>query len=336
MFKGPPFFWYQKRASLSFKLLSPLLWIGQFFYGFFSSLKRKKSTSLKLNIPVICVGNVSLGGAGKTPTCLALYEIILETHPGASSHFITRGYKGSLKGPVLVKEDHTSLDVGDEALLLSQKAPTWVARFRQLGGKKAEKAGSTHLIMDDGLQNPSLFKDLSLIVVDGFFGFGNQHIFPMGPLRENLKESLERAQGIILIGDDIYGVQELVSRLVPSLPIIKAHFEVDQKIQKEFYKKSVIGFAGIGFPDKFYKTLQDINANILDFISFPDHYKYPTYVLRDLVLKAQKTGAVLVTTEKDYVRLPDSFQKSVSVVPITLVFDDKTKLMHLLREHLHG
>ncbi len=285
---------------------------------------------------MICVGNVSLGGAGKTPTCLALYDVVSEVYPEASSHFITRGYKGSLKGPVLVKENHTSLDVGDEALLLDQKAPTWVARFRKSGGKKAEKSGATHLIMDDGLQNPSLFKDLSLIVVDGFFGFGNQHIFPMGPLRENLKESLEGAEGLILIGNDIYGVQELVSRLAPRLPIIKAHFEVDQKIQKVFYKKSVIGFAGIGFPDKFYKTLQDINANILDFISFPDHYKYPAYVLRDLVLKAQKSGAVLVTTEKDYVRLPDSFQKSVSVVPITLVFDDKTKLMNILKGKIHG
>ncbi|MBS0185873.1 MAG: tetraacyldisaccharide 4'-kinase [Proteobacteria bacterium] len=336
MFKNPPLFWYKKKRSLSFIVLYPFLWFGQFFYRFFSSLKRKNTKSLKLNIPVICVGNVNLGGVGKTPTCLALSDLILEEYKNAACHFITRGYKGSLKGPVRVREDHTSFEVGDEALLLSQKSPTWVSRFRKLGGKKAEEEGATHLIMDDGFQNPSLFKDISLIVVDGFFGFGNQHIFPMGPLREDLQEAFNRAQGLIVIGKDLYGIQEITSRLSPKLPILKAHFEVDQKIKHAFDKKNVIGFAGIGFPEKFYKTLEELNANILDFIAFPDHYKYSISTLRNLESKAQKSDALLVTTEKDYVRLPKSFKKKVSFIPIDLVFEDKAKLINILRKNFHA
>ncbi len=336
MFKTPPFFWYQKNSSRSLKYLYPILWIGRLLYLFFSVQKKKRISPVTLNIPVICVGNVSLGGTGKTPTCLALYDVILEIYKEASCHFLTRGYKGSIKGPLRVKEDHNSDAVGDEALLLFQKAPTWVSRSRKAGGKKAEEAGATHLIMDDGFQNPDLFKDVSLIVVDGFFGFGNQCVFPMGPLREGLEEALGRAQGLVLIGEDTYGVQVLISRLAPTLPIIKAHFEPSLKAQQEFYKTKVIGFAGIGFPDKFYKTLQALNAEVLDFIPFPDHYKYPARVLKDLQFKAQKAGALLVTTEKDYVRLPNFFQKYVSVVPITLIFEDKIKLMKILKDHFHG
>lgn len=335
MFKEAPCFWHQKTLPFWVRIFYPFLWIVQFLYDLVTILRIKRVAPYKLKTSVICIGNINLGGTGKTPTCLALYDVLKDIFHGSECHFLTRGYKGFLKGPVQVDPLlHKSEDVGDEALLLAKKAKTWVSYSRKEGGVNAQNEGATHVIMDDGFQNPSLFKDLSLLVVDGTMGFGNQKVFPLGPLREKLKEALKRAHGIVLIGRDLYGAQDLIFSYAPNLPIIKAHFEPPQKAQKEFFKRRVFGFAGIGAPQKFYQTLQELGAEIIDFVSFPDHYTYPKSVLEKLQKEAQKAKAILVTTEKDYVRLPLFAREYIEFLPVSLVFDDKVKLVRILKEKI--
>lgn len=335
------FFWYSKSSSFFSRCAAPFFYV---FLGFFSwvyvlggFLKKRRVRPVFLKIPVICVGNVNVGGTGKTPTCLALWDVLSEISKESTGHFLTRGYKGYLKGPVEVDlKVHKSDAVGDEPLLLAQKSKTWVSKSRKAGGLEAQKRGAGHIIMDDGLQNEELHKDLSLIVVDGHFGFGNQHVFPLGPLRESLKKALQRAQGIVLIGEDLYGVQSLLSSLAPSLPLIKAHLRPSLQSKRMLQGKKVVGFAGIGFPEKFYKTLEGMEAEILGFYSFPDHYVYKKEDLEKLYHAAQESGSILVTTQKDYVRLPFWFQKKVHGVSVALDFENKESLVQLLKERIYG
>ncbi len=287
-----PSFWYQPTTKIA-KILSPL---GS-FYGAIAAYIQRKSQPIKLPIPVVCVGNLVMGGAGKTPVALALAQVLKQQ--GKKVHFLTRGYGGILKGPVQVTDRHTAQEVGDEPLILAKTAPTWVARQRDLGGLKACDAGAEILIMDDGYQNHSLVKDCSLLVIDTKDGFGNGHIFPAGPLREFVCQGFERANGVILIGDHAFDIPK-------SLPFIRLKFHPDQKDMEALRHKKVILFAGLARPHKFFTMMEAYQTQyqfeMIDRIDYEDHHVYTSKELSSLQRKAQENHAVLVTTEKDYMR----------------------------------
>ncbi len=190
-----PEFWRHDGAVA--KILTPLGWA---FHGA-GRIRRWAARPYCAPIPVICVGNLVAGGAGKTPVAMAIADMLLAAR--RKPHFLTRGFGGGLAGPVRVdRSGHDAGAVGDEALLLADMAPCWVARDRADGARAAVDAGAEIIVMDDGFQNPQPAKDLSLIVIDGGVGFGNRRVIPAGPLRENLAAGIRRADAAILIGLD--------------------------------------------------------------------------------------------------------------------------------------
>jgi tetraacyldisaccharide 4'-kinase len=266
---------------------------------------------------VVCIGNVVVGGAGKTPTSLALAQI-LKDH-GHKPVFVTRGYGGTGLLTCVDLARHGARDVGDEALLLAEAAPTWAARDRVQALRQAEAHGSI-IILDDGLQNPHIAPTSSFLVVDGELGIGNGHIIPAGPLRESLAEALPRLTAMIIIGDrdrqnltaiaQKAGVPVFRARLAPQLPF---GFPRDGKF---------VAFAGIARPEKFFATALSLGLNLADTRGFPDHYVYDEGDIDTLRLEAETYGARLLTTAKDAVRLPADFRAEVLVLPVRLVFDD--------------
>lgn len=270
-----------------------------------------------LPIPIICVGNLTAGGAGKTPTVMALLTYLHSK--GVMAHCISRGYGGALYGPVRVDPDeHTAAEVGDEPLLIARHAPCWVGKRRLSVATAAVLDGAKLIVMDDGLQNPSLSKDLSLLVVDGGYGFGNRRTLPSGPLRETLAEGLAKVQAVVMVGEDAQGVARV---LPPSLPILNASLQPAPAAQA-WAGKRVLAFAGIGWPEKFFATLRELGAELVDTISFADHHPYREEEIRTLLVRAAQLHATLITTEKDAVRLPAALAAQVSVLPVHLVFAD--------------
>jgi tetraacyldisaccharide 4'-kinase len=314
-----PIFW-KNRNNVSI-LLQPLAMI----YGWVASRRRKSVFPYKLPIPVICIGNLVAGGAGKTPVALALGTLLKAQ--GKNVQYLSRGYKGSLKGPIQVNaKTHTSYDVGDEPLLLAEILSTWVAKDRIAGAKATIEAGAEILIMDDGFQNPSLYKDISLLVIDGEYGFGNGLLMPAGPLRESILSGMSRTNAIILIGNDVHGVL----KYAPSTtPIIRAKIEPKPGTYA-LKDKTVVAFAGIGRPRKFHRTLQQLGCIVHKMVAYPDHYHFKDRDLHFLHNKAKEHDALLVTTTKDYARLPIDRRTNIIPVPVEIVFEDVAVLLTLL------
>ncbi len=280
---------------------------------------------MRVGIPVVCAGNLVAGGAGKTPTVLALGALLKAQ--GDTPHFLTRGYGGELKGPVQVDpSQHTAVDVGDEALLLAAQGPTWVSHDRVAGARSAEAAGATVIVMDDGFQNPKLAKDLSFIVIDGGYGFGNGRLMPAGPLREQLADGFARAQAVVLIGEDRHGVAMLLDG---KLPILGARLEPDESARR-LAGRTVLAFAGIARPAKFYDTLRRLGCNIALSQDFPDHHPYTPDEIMALCESASSFGALPVTTEKDLVRFPPEARGMVETVRVRLVWDNQAAVAALL------
>jgi len=309
-----PAFWYKGGALGT--LLSP---VGKLY----AELARRDYAKLvpqKAPVPVICVGNLVAGGAGKTPVALALAEFL----PGAN--YLSRGYGGSLAGPMLVDPHrHGYAQVGDEPLLLAEAAPCWVSKDRLAGARAAAAHGARCLIMDDGFQNPSLIKDLSLLVIDGAVGFGNGHCIPAGPLREPVERGLARADAIILLGEDETG---LLPRL-HGLPVLRAVLEPE--VEAETLRgETVVAFAGIGRPAKFFDSLEALGARLVGAYSFADHHPYHPNEIAELLVEADKLGAALVTTTKDYVRVPLQQRDKVGVLRITVTWQDEAALGKVL------
>jgi tetraacyldisaccharide 4'-kinase len=278
---------------------------------------------------VICVGNLTLGGTGKTPTVIALLTALAAE--GLSPAAVSRGYGGSTRGPHHVDpiKDAASA-VGDEPLLLAAFALTVVARDRAAGVAAAAAAGATVAVLDDGHQNPTVEKDLSLVVVDAGAGFGDGMVFPAGPLREPVAEGLARADAVVLIGEDAEAAETLARW--PELrekPVLRARL-VPLATGLPLAGSPVVAFAGIGRPDKFFATLRALGADLRAARSFPDHAAYAPALLRRLAAEARAADAMLVTTEKDAVRLPAAFRREVMALPVRLVFDDPTALAALL------
>lgn len=318
-----PEFW--ARPGILPALLAPAASV----WGFGAKL-RQSGKPARVGIPVICAGNLVAGGAGKTPTALALGALLKDR--GDVPHFLTRGYGGQLKGPVQVDlAIHTAVDVGDEALLLAAQGPTWVSHDRVAGARAAETAGATVIVMDDGFQNRKLAKDLSFIVIDGGYGFGNGRLMPAGPLREQLSAGLARAQAVVLIGEDRHGVTMLLDG---KLPIMGARLEPDESARR-LAGRTVLAFAGIARPAKFYETLRHLGCNIALSQDFPDHHPYTPDEIMALCESASAFGALPVTTEKDLVRFPPEARGMVETVRVRLVWDNPAAIVALL-DRLRG
>jgi len=278
-------------------------------------------------VPVICCGNVTLGGAGKTIVALDIAQRL--TARGQRAHVLLRGYGGAARGPRRVRPGDDSALVGDEALLLAEVAPTWVGADRAASARAAIEAGAEVLVLDDGLQNPTLCKDVSLLVVDGGSGFGNGRLFPAGPLRERVADGAARCRAAVLIGPDTAGA----ASALPGLPVLRARL-VPGPEATALAGRSVLAFAGIGRPEKFFATLSALGAKLAATRDFPDHHRYGQSELDALFAEAEKKGRAVVTTEKDWVRLPAPYAAQALALPVALRFDDETLIAWLLDEAL--
>lgn len=316
-----PEFWHSPEGSLPATLLAPL----GLAYGSLARLRGWGRTPWRAPVPVLCVGNLTVGGAGKTPTVLALAERLKQQ--GLEVACLSRGYGGSKHGPLRVDPaKHRASEVGDEPLLLAGVATTWIARDRRDGAQVAVAEGADVILMDDGLQNPGLRKDLSLVVIDGGYGFGNGRLLPAGPLREPVERGLMRAGAIVLIGEDARGVAK---SLPAGLPVLRARLEPDEAAL-HLRGRSVIAFAGIGRPAKFFQTLRELGAEVIEVTAFADHHPYNESEIMRLADTAQRRNATLVTTAKDIVRLPASTRALATAVGVRLRFSKPETLDRLL------
>lgn len=313
-----PDFWHAD--TVASRLLAPLGSV----YAWAVARRLAEAEPFRPAIPVICVGNIVSGGAGKTPVCMALVERLRAR--GRHPHLLTRGYGGTEAGPRAVDPvRHDAARVGDEALLLAECAPTWVARWRPDGAVAAAEMGADILVMDDGFQNPSIAKDLSLVVVDGAYGFGNGLTMPAGPCRENIRAGLARADAVVLMGEDRTGVTGSFG----DLPVLAARL-VPGPEADSFRGRKVVAFAGIGRPAKFFDTLESCGAELVGAHSFPDHHAFTRAELTDLIADAQRQGAMLATTAKDAVRVPSDLRPALSVLTVRLHWHDPAALDLLL------
>jgi tetraacyldisaccharide 4'-kinase len=277
---------------------------------------------MRVAVPVVCVGNLVVGGSGKTPTALAIAKRLSDL--GHTPHFLTRGYHGHLKGLVRVDPvQKTALEVGDEPLLLAKAAPTWVSRDRRISAQAAIKDGASVLIMDDGFQNPGLEKDVSIIVIDAGFGHGNGRLLPAGPLRESPAIGLARAHAVVMVDDQMAST---VSADTGGLPIVNAHLEPTQESTDRLGGARVIGFCGIGRPEKFFQTLGELGCTVVRTHGFPDHHPYTDGELERLRADALTTGARLVTTAKDLARIPSRIAEGLEVLEVDMQFADPAAL----------
>ena len=320
-----PDFWYRDE-SLSAELLAPFAAA----YDLAGRLRQAVARPTRLDLPVLCVGNLVAGGAGKTPVALDLARRLQAL--GAAPHVISRGYGGRAVGPLRVDPaQHEAGEVGDEPLLLARVAPTWIARNRVAGGRAALEAGAGCLLLDDGFQNPGLAKDLSLVVVDAEVGFGNGLLLPAGPLRERVARGLGRCDAVVLLGEDRRGL----SPQVPSgLPLLRARL-VPATGGESLAGRRVLAFAGIGRPAKFFSTLEALGATLVATQSFADHHPYAAAEIESLIAEAEAADALPVTTEKDAVRLPEALRSRVEVLSVELAWSDEAAVEQLLLRALN-
>lgn len=362
----PPKFW---EAEVSGRdavpvlrmLLAPVSW----GYAWAAAHRQRTTITRHAPIPVVCIGNFTVGGAGKTPITRAIRAKL-----GEHAHTLSRGYGGRIAGPLRVTPDMDAREVGDEPLLHARDGAAWIARDRLAGALAAAQAGARAIVMDDGFQNPTLGKDLSIVVVDAAFGVGNGKVFPSGPLRERLADGLARADAIVLLNsplplgggvgvgghqDDAQtsdlerdtnpassengGAQPFAPHPYPSpkgegmlwlssfnKPVLRATLEPTGSVPSG----KLIAFAGLARPEKFFDTLTALGAELDDALPFADHHVYSEDDLGALAQMAEERGAALITTEKDAARLSPAWRGRVSVLPVAARFDDEAQLDALL------
>jgi len=312
--RSPDHWWHDPETpGLAARLLSPL---GA-LYAAGTARRLARGTAYRPGVPVICVGNLTAGGTGKTPAVIALAERLLAG--GWSPAAVSRGHGGRLEGPVAVDPArHKAADVGDEPLLLSAFLPVTVARDRAAGARAGAAAGANVLLLDDGFQNPSVAKDLSLIVVDAATGFGNGRPIPAGPLREPVGTGLARAHLVLSIGPaparatfrEIWG-----TRL--GRPLVEAEL-TPLRTGMDWHGVRVLAFAGIGRPEKFFATLRDLGADVVRAVPLADHQPLSDRLLTRILGEAAARGLQPVTTEKDAVRLPQHLRARILTLPVRL------------------
>ena len=322
-----PAFWYAAAAPPP--ALKPLAWL----YDGLSRLRRGLAAPYHSNIPVLCIGNITLGGSGKTPVAIAVSRILHDL--GFLPHFLTRGYGGRLKGPILVNPaQHGFQDTGDEPLLLARHAPCWVARNRAAGAVAAAEGGAGAIVMDDGFQNPSLHKTLSFLVIDAMAGFGNGAVFPAGPLREQPQNALKRADACIILGAEDDAARQNWQQRLKEDGYHNPVFFAALVPEKAAVKGAFVAFAGIGLPQKFRNTLEACGADVKEFFPFPDHYAYKREDIKKLLAAARDRNAALITTEKDAVRLPEKIRTAVQTLAVTLQWQDERAITAFLKSKL--
>lgn len=323
-----PAFWW-RRPSLASELLSPIAAV----YGAVAA-RRMARSGVRADVPVLCVGNFTLGGAGKTPTVIMLAKML--TDAGERAFCLSRGYGGSVVGPKRVDaETDSAAQVGDEALLLARVAPTIVARDRVAGATLAAQQGASLVIMDDGLQNASLAKDLTIAVIDGRRGIGNACVFPAGPLRAPLAAQVERTDALLVIGDG----DAAAAVTARGRPVFRGRLAPDTSAAGALHGRKVLAFAGIGDPDKFFATAVEAGIAVAARMTFPDHHRYSGEEAANLVMQAEHDGLALLTTEKDRARMTgepllSALAARVHVLPVTLVVEEMDALRALVREKI--
>lgn len=286
--------------------------------------RRVARPGFRAPVPVICCGNPGVGGSGKTP--LALDLALRLGARGRSPAFLTRGHGGSARGPLRVQLDHDAAAVGDEALLLVRRAPTYLGADRAATARLAVADGADVLVMDDGLQNPSLEKTLSLLVIDGGAGLGNGHVMPAGPLREPVSAAAARCRAAVLIGADRTGAN-------PGLPILHALL-IPSSTDLASLPQRLVAFAGIGRPEKFFETLEAHGHAPLATRAFADHHRFLSAELDAIATWAAALGAVAVTTEKDLVRITPPRRVGLLALRVSLEWHDPQQVEALLDELL--
>ena len=322
-----PAFWQE--TGIASALLAPFSGL----YGWAAAARMRQPGS-SAGVPVICVGDPTLGGAGKTPTALAIGRFLHEA--GGRPFFLSRGYGGRTRGPLVVDpRRHGSAQVGDEPLLLARIAPTVVARSRPAGASLARENGASVIVMDDGFQNPSLAKDFSVLVVDGRRGIGNGRVFPAGPLRVPLQIQLERAQALILVGEIAAGGSVLAKAEALGIPVFRGRLEPNAQAIAALAGKDVLAFAGIADPRKFFATLFAIGIHTVICRAFADHHRYSAREAARLLAEADRHGHVPVTTEKDLVRICgdralEALAARAQAVPIELVLEREVEFQALV------
>ena len=326
-----PAFWYRP-PSLPSRLLMPLAAA----WGAVAA-KRLERAGIDAGIPVLCVGNYHVGGAGKTPAVLALADLLREA--GEAPVVLSRGYGGKLRGPLKVDPArHTAAEVGDEPLMMAERVPVVVARDRVDGAALARAQGASVILMDDGFQNPAIAKDASLIVIDGDRGIGNGAVLPAGPLRAPLPPQLARTDALIIIGKG--GAAGPVAAAITARGglVLRGYLTPTEPSLAALRGKRVLAFAGIGDPPRFFRTLRASGVDVVAETAFADHHRFSEGQIEALVARAKRDELTLVTTEKDFVRLRGTrFAPSVQhIVPfaVTLQFDDETKLLRFATDRL--
>jgi tetraacyldisaccharide 4'-kinase len=325
-----PAFWWREPGLAAANLLAPLAAL----YGAVAAHRMRRSGK-RAGVPVICIGNLTLGGSGKTPAAIAVARALQAE--GARPMFLTRGYGGRLAGPVMVAPTQTAAEVGDEPLLLARVAPTILARDRVAGAAAAVAAGADTIVMDDGFQNPALAKDLSVLVVDGRRGIGNGRVFPAGPLRAPLAEQLARAQALLVVGDAGPSARSVIEATRAGGPLLlTGRLVPDPAAVAELSGARVLAFAGIGDADKFFATLRDADIAVAATQRFADHHRFSASEAADLIAQAERSQLTLVTTEKDLARMTGDAALAAlaarsKALPVTLAFDKADSLRDLLQ-----
>lgn len=325
-----PGFWYRDRPGMLAQLLSPL---GA-LYGA-ATARRMARDGARAPVPVICVGNLVAGGAGKTPAAILVARLLREA--GRTPFVLTRGHGGKIAGPTRVEPRlHSHRDVGDEPLLHAMATPTIVSADRPAGAALAAGLGADAIVMDDGLQNPSLAKDLAIAVVDGGAGIGNGLCVPAGPLRAPLDAQWPHVDALIVIGEGALGERLAGEARGRGLPVFTGTLVPDAAASAQFAGREVVAFAGIARPEKFFATLETIGARVVARRSFPDHHRFARREIVALAREADAHGALLVTTQKDFVRLPGRLDASITArirtLPVSLAIREEDALRALLTE----
>jgi tetraacyldisaccharide 4'-kinase len=325
-----PSFWW--RESVAGALLSPL---GA-LYGTVAAA-RMQQTGARASVPVICVGNFTLGGNGKTPTAISVAQILKTA--GETPFFLTRGYGGNTRGPAQVEDHSTAAQMGDEALLLARIAPTIVSADRPRGAALAAERGASVIVMDDGLQNPHLKKDLAIAIVDGPRGLGNGKVFPAGPLRAPLATQLERVRAVLIVGDAAGSHEVIAAAMGRSIAIQYGRLVAAPNAIAGLRARKALAFAGIGRPEKFFATLEQEGIEVAARVPFPDHHRYSAADAAELLAQARDENLQLVTTEKDLARMAGDvalgeLAMQTKALPVRLVIDEEMSLAALIHSAL--